>query len=180
VRVVDATIVRGSGKAAIAVRLENTSPHPVNDLPIEVGVDGEVLNDGKEQPYFDSHAPALGPGAETTWVYVAKDDLKNAHKAFAKIGAESSDPALAQAGSLPEVTAVVDGGNAVTVTNSTDFTQYDLSVYAWAVKGDEIVAAGQADAGELESGETESVAVKLIGSSKGAQVQAAAPPTIFK
>jgi hypothetical protein len=185
VRVVDATIVRGDGDAAIAVTLQNTSPHTVNDLPIEVGVDGEVLNDGKELPYFESHVPALAPGAKTTWVYVSKDDLAGAKSAFAKVGAKATDPQLAQASSLPSVTATAPAaatGDRVQlhVNNSSDFTQYDLVVYAWGVKGGDVVAAGQADGGDLDAGKSEDVAVKLIGSPKGAQLAVAAPPTIFK
>jgi hypothetical protein len=181
VRVDDATIVRGDGDAAIAVTLENTSSHPVNDLPIEVEADGEVVNDGKEKPYFQSHAPALAAGAKTTWVYVSKDDLGGAKSASAKVG----DSELAQASSLPSVTATAPsqptGDRAqVHVTNSSGFTQFDVAVYAWAVKGNALVAAGQADAGDLESGDSKTVEVKLIGSPKGAQLEVAAPPTIFK
>jgi hypothetical protein len=188
IKVVDATVVHGDGDAAIAVTLENTSDHPVNDLPIEVGVTGsggkdEVLNGGREVPYFKAHTPAIAPGAQTTWVYTAKDDLDG--EAFAKVGAEPSDPALHQAPSLPTVSAqapaAADGDKAsVELTNSSDFTQYDLVVFAWAVDGDKVVAAGRADGGDLEPGDSKSVAVKLIGSPKGAQVEVAAPPTIFE
>jgi hypothetical protein len=193
VDVVDATVVHGSDGsdgAAVAVTLENTSDHPVNDLPIEVGVktaDGkdEVLNDGRELPYFQAHTPAIAAGARTTWVYISKDDLAGADQAFAKVGASPSDPALAQAATVPDVTAaadpVADGDKATAeVSNSSDFTQYGLVVFAWALDGDNVVAAGQADGGDLEPGQSKSVAVSLIGSPKGARVEVAAPPTIFK
>jgi hypothetical protein len=193
VDVVNASVVHGSDgsdDAAIAVTLENTTDHPVNDLPIEVGVktaDGkdQVLNDGRELPYFQAHTPAIAAGARTTWVYVSKDDLAGTDEAFAKVGATPSDPALAQAATLPDVTAAADPAadgdkTTVEVTNSSDFNQYALVVFAWAVDGDKIVAAGQADGGDLEPGMSKSVAVKLIGSPKGARVEVAAPPTIFK
>ena len=57
----------------------------------------------------------------------------------------------------------------VDVSNEIGFVQYELEVFAWATRGDRLVAAGAASAGDLEPGETEPVTVKLIGDPKGAR-----------
>ena len=94
VRVVDATLVRGDGDAAVVVELANDGEQPVNDLPIAVGVktaagEKRYLNDGHDLPYFQTHAQALAPGATGTWVFAAKDPVDDG-TAFAEVGAGAS------------------------------------------------------------------------------------------
>ena len=188
VRVVDATLVRGDGDAAVVVELANDGEQPVNDLPIAVGVktaagEKRYLNDGHDLPYFQTHAPALAPGETGTWVFAAKDPVDDG-TAFAEVGA-GADPPITVASTVPELdvgsVSGPDGSKAtVEVTNSVGYPQYDLTVFAWVTKGDRYLAAGTAAAGDLEPDETEPVGVKLIGDPAGGDVHVSAPPTIFQ
>ena len=187
VRVVDAALVRGDGDAAVVVELENDGDQPVNDLPIAVGVKTaggkRYLNDGRNLPYFQTHAPALAAGESGTWVFAAKDPVDDG-TAFAEVGA-GADPPITVASTVPELdlgsVSGPDGSKAtVEVSNPVGYPQYDLTVFAWVTKGDRYLAAGTAPAGDLEPDETEPVAVKLIGDPAGGEVHASAPPTIFQ
>jgi hypothetical protein len=187
----DATLIASDDGTAVVVDLRNTGAESLSDLPIAVGAraedgDEQELNGAKNLPYYQTHAPVLAAGETTTWVYVGKDKAPAGASAFAEVGAPPSPP-LQTVGSLP----TIDIGDpepatgnpakvAVSVTNKDGFTQYDLSVFAWATKGDRYVAAGFADAGDLEQGETEDVTLNLIGDPKGAELHVSAPPTIYQ
>jgi hypothetical protein len=173
VKVVRASLVRGSGGAAVAVTLRNTGSTPVNDLPILVGVktaagSDQPLNGDGHLPYFQAHAPAIAPGQEATWVFTTEDDLASARSAYAKVGVDTDSDST--------------GGDTVqaTVSNDTGLPQYDLAVYAWADRDGHLVAAGHAQISDLNAGDASTVKVALIGDAKGADVHVAAPPTIFQ
>jgi hypothetical protein len=185
--VVDATVLKGDGDGAIAVTLRNDSDGPVNDLPVLVGVrtpggKDMLLNEDKG-PYFQAHIPALAAGEQTTWVYTSKDALPNAGEAFAKVGVAPSEP-VATATEVPQLAVSAihahHGKVEATVSNDTDFPQYDLAVYAWAEKNDKYVAAGRTTAGDLDAGESDRIALRLIGDADDADVHVSAPPTIFE
>ncbi len=188
VRVKRATIVRGEGEAAVVVELRNEGERPVNDLPIAVGVRGpdatkRYLNDGRNLPYFQTHIQAIAPGDDGVWVFAAKDPVGEG-EAFAEVGATPSPP-ITQAASLPALdvgpVSGAEGAKAtVDVANRVGFPQYDVTVFAWVTKGGRYLAAGTADAGDLEPDETEPVAVRLIGDPGGGDVHVIAPPTIFQ
>jgi hypothetical protein len=189
--IVDASLIKGDGAGAVVVEVKNTGTEPVSDLPILVGVsaadgDKEPLNGGKDLPYFQTHLPAVSAGHTMTWVYVAKKVDPDAAKAYAEIGAGPTPP-FTSVTTIPEIdigtpTASADDPSKVTVDvkNDLGFTQYDLPVFAWATKGDRPVAAAFASAGDLESGETETVDLDLIGDAKGAELHVSAPPTIYQ
>lgn len=191
VEVVETALLQSDDGTAIAVTLRNTGSEPINDLPLLVGVrtaDGkrDYLNDGKDVPYFQAHAPALAGGEEATWVYTAKGEVAGADSAFAEVGKAPSPP-VTVASSLPTVD--VSGVRAsaddpakveLEVSNDIGFPQYDLNVFVWATKDGRYVAAGKAAAGDLEPDEAEPVTVKLIGDPKDGELHVFAPPTIFQ
>jgi hypothetical protein len=190
VKVVRASLVRGSGGAAVAVTLRNTGSTPVNDLPILVGVKtaaggDQPLNGDGHLPYFQAHAPAIAPGEEATWVFTTQDDLASAESAYAKVGEPSPSP-VTTASRVPALGVHTDshstGGDTVqaTVSNDTGLPQYDVAVYAWADRDGQLVAAGHAQISDLNEGDTSTVKVALIGNPEGADVHVAAPPTIFQ
>jgi hypothetical protein len=190
VKVLRASLVRGSGGAAVAVTLRNAGSTSVNDLPILVGVknaDGSAqpLNGDGHLPYFQAHAPAIAPGEETTWVFTTEDKLESAESAYAKVGAPSRSP-VTTADRVPALSVHTDspssGSDTVqaTVSNDTGLPQYDVAVYAWAENGGHLVAAGHAQISDLNEGDESTVKVALIGDPKGADVHVAAPPTIFQ
>ena len=65
IRVTDTGLLRDHDSAAIAVSLHNSSPDPLNDLPVLVGVrtsGGTVLvNHGGGFRYFETHYPRPRP-----------------------------------------------------------------------------------------------------------------------
>ncbi len=186
VRVVRTSVIPGKDGSAIVVVLRNRGDAPVSDLPIEVGPrGGDPLNAGRNVPYFQSHAPAIAAGAETTWVYVSKEKIGSG-PAYARIGAP---PALApEAGDVPELD-VSDagshdgkGGSSVVaeVSNGTGIPQYGLDVYAVARRGGRYVAAGRASLTHLGVDQKAELTLNLIGDAKGSQIQIYAPPTLFE
>jgi hypothetical protein len=182
VRVVSTAVVNGEDGSAIVVVLRNTGSKPANDLPIEVGPEGgQPVNSHPNVPYFQSHAPAIAPGEEATWVYVSKDPL-HADRAFARVGAPGPAP-FTTAEHLSEIRAEGSThGSAVQaeVTNDIGIPQYDLDVYAVARKDGRYVAAGRANLEHLGVGKTARLTLPLIGDAKGAQVQVFAPQTLFQ
>ena len=186
VQVVRTSIVSGKDESAIVVLLRNRGELPANDLPIEVGRQGGgPLNTGKNVPYFQSHAPAIAPGAETTWVYVSKERLGSG-PVYARVGnAAASAP---HASEVPELDVSdsgvhsANGGSTVVaeVGNGTGIPQYGLDVYAVARKGDRYVAAGRASLTHLGVDQSAQLRLNLVGDPKGSQIQIYAPPTLFE
>jgi hypothetical protein len=183
VKVVRTAVVDGKDGSAIVVVLRNTGEEPVNDLPIEVGPRGSSpLNTAANVPYFQSHAPAIAPGEEVTWVYASKDPIGSS-EAFARVGRPSSPP-LTTAGHVSELeTSGKSGGSGVKaeVTNDTGVPQYDLDVYAVALKGGRYVAAGRASLEHLGVSKSAHVTLPLAGGdAKGTRIQVFAPQTLFQ
>jgi hypothetical protein len=195
VHVITSSIVEGSDGGAIAVTLRNTGPKPVNDLPLAVGVKSAngstaYLNDKGHLPYFQTHAPALGPGEKTTWVFTSSKVLPPGEP-IARVGVAASHPPTT-ASSVPELEVgrvassqgKQEGTSETTVetevANHTGIPQYDLAVYAWAKRDGRYVAAGRGSVEDLGTDSTATVKLKLIGNPGGAQVRVAAPPTIFQ
>jgi hypothetical protein len=182
VKVIRTAVVDGKDGSAIVVVLRNTGDVPVNDLPIEVGPQGgEPINTAANVPYFQSHAPAIAPGAEVTWVYASKDPIGSS-EAFARVGAPASPP-LTTAGHVAELEASGKGGDSsvqAEVTNDTGVPQYDLDVYAVARKGGRFVAAGRVSLEHLGVSKSAHLILPLVGDAKGTQVQVFAPQTLFQ
>lgn len=182
VRVVSTSVINGKDGSAIVVVLRNRGDHPVNDLPIEVGPDGgEPVNARPNVPYFQSHAPAIAPGEEATWVYVSKEPL-HADRAFARVGTPATPP-LTTAEHLSKLETDGSGrGSSVDaeVTNDVGIPQYNLDVYAVARKGGRYVAAGRANLEHLGVSKTAQLTLPLIGDAKGARIQVFAPQTLFQ
>jgi hypothetical protein len=183
VRIVRTSVVGGKGGSAIVVVLRNVGPEPVNDLPIEVGPQGgRALNTAANVPYFQSHAPAIGPGAEATWVYVTKQVLGSG-EVFARVGSPGSPP-LTTAGHISELPTTASGTGASSVqaqiTNDTGIPQYDLDVYAVARRGGRYVAAGRTSLVHLGVDSSTKVTLSLIGDARHSQIQVFAPQTLFQ
>jgi hypothetical protein len=184
VQVVRTSVVDGKDGSAIVVVLRNRGDDPVNDLPIEVGPrGGKAINAAANVPYFQSHAPAIGPGDQATWVYVSKEKL-GSREAFARVGAPAKPP-ITTAGQVDQLEvsdSPAKGGSSVQarVTNDTGIPQYDLDVYAVARKGGRYVAAGRAALTHLGVSKSAQLAVPLIGDAKGTRIKVFAPQTLFE
>lgn len=182
VQVVSTTVINGKEGSAVVAVLRNRGSRPVNDLPIEVGPEGgDPVNARPNVPYFQSHAPAIPPGEEATWVYVSKDPL-GSNRAFVRVGAHPTPP-LSTADHVSELDAGGQGdGSSVKadVTNDTGVPQYDLDVYAVARKGGRLVAAGRANLEHLGVTDRAHLTLPVIGDAKGARIQIFAPQTLFQ
>jgi hypothetical protein len=186
VQVLRTSVVAGRDGSAIVVVLRNRGEAPVNDLPIEVGErGGEPLNAGRNVPYFQSHAPAIAPGDEATWVYVTKEKLGSG-PVYARVGTPAAF--APRPDRLPELDVSDSGaesgkrGSSVVaeVANDTGIPQYELDVYAVARKGGRYVAAGRASLTHLGVDQSAELTLRLIGDAKGSQIQIYAPPTLFE
>lgn len=190
VEVVRTAVLRGDKESAVAVTLRNTGAEVVNDLPIVVGVRGsageQVLNSTAETPYFQAHAPLLAPGDETTWVYTSESDPGDGD-GFAEVGKPTEVLAVAPGAPELEVSHKKAGSSKkgpttlkVEVKNPHDFPQYDLEVYAWAEKGDRIVAAGRGVLEHISSNASAELTLTLVGDADGSEIQVNAPATFFE
>lgn len=191
VEVTGTAILRGKDETAIAVRVRNTSSHPVNDVPLLVGIHSEggkdeYVNLERGTSYFQSHVASIAPDDDATWIFASKKEIPDG-KPFAKVGAPE-DPPLTVAESLPSLEVSQrpeaggkDGGTLqVEVANSSDVPQYELELYAWAEDGKKLLAAGTADVAELEGGAKATVRLPLVGDPGKAPVEVFVPPTIFE
>ena len=188
VKVLRTAVVRDGKRTAVVVRLRNTGRRPLNDQPLSVGV---TLGSGRrvsltKRPvdYFQGHAPALAPGATTTWVFTTADKgARGARRASIEVGVARKPPTVAPSVPRLKVQKVEREGSsklAVTVDNTTGVPQYDLDVYAWASRGGRYVSAGRVSVLHIGTGETEKVDLNLVGDPHGATVHVAVPPTMFQ
>jgi hypothetical protein len=184
VQVVRTAVIDGKDRSAIVVVLRNRGDEPVNDLPIEVGPEGgDPLNTRRNVPYFQSHAPAIAPGDEVTWVYVSREPI-GSDRAFARVGGPAHPP-LTVAGHVSELEvggkSEADGSRAAAeVSNDTGIPQYGLEVYAVARKGARYVAAGRASVEHLGVSKSAHLTLPLVGDAKGSQLLLFAPQTLFE
>jgi hypothetical protein len=175
------------GLSAIVVSVHNPSRRALTDLPISVAVrtrSGRVvyLNASTSADYFQSHIASIGPGAATTWVLTTGRRLPRG-RVLATVGF----PALRTpvAGALPRIAASsrvrgsLGAEVTVSITSDSSIPQYDLPVYAVAVRGGRYVAAGQAAVAHLGTNGTATASVPLIGDSRGASLTLLVAPTIF-
>jgi hypothetical protein len=182
-------MLRSRSGVAVAVTLRNEGSTPVSDLPISVGVSGRrrrtsYLNAAPELPYFQTHIAGVAARGESTWVFSRRRPAPGG-RAFARVGA----PEIEVAKGVSRVPAIASsltsvgrhgGGRASAVAeigNSSGVSQPELEVYAYALAGDRLVAAGSASLRSLESGARRTLQIPLLGDPGSSAVQLQAPPT---
>jgi hypothetical protein len=187
VKVLATQVLHSSEGNAALVTLHNTSTHALRDVPLAItvkGAGGAVLyrNDAPGLEAALTSVPLLAPGATFTWI----DDQVQVSAAPASLSAEAGE-AQAASGPTPQIrlsgvhgTEEAEGpGIAGKVANDSGVAQSDLIVYGIARRGGRIVGAGRAVLSEVPAHGSSQFQVLLIGSVRGAQVQASAPPTTF-
>lgn len=204
VRVERVALVRSRNGSALVVVLRNRGEAPRTDVPIAVGVRGRDgrrtrLNGGRGLDWFQTHVPAIGPGATTTWVFTTRRALP-AGRAYAVAGV-ATGPVVTQAGgTLPQIAAWVvragggsdspdhgemhEQGSApdrvlVALDNRSEIPQYGLQVYAVVRVGGRYVAAGKATVEHLATHGHSTARVSLFGTGGRHAVRVQALPTIF-
>jgi hypothetical protein len=171
---------------AIVVPLRNQSATVLTDLPISVGIRTRAgrnlyLNHSANLDYFQTHVPVLGPRAATVWVFTTGRRVARG-RPFATVGFSQLPAATDRA--LPRIEVSprrgrADGTVIASVTNRSAIPQYDLQVYAVAVRGGRDVAAGQAAVAHLGTRGRSRVSIALLGAGGAASLWLIALPTIF-
>ena len=176
-------LIREHATAAIVVELHNDSARALTDLPISVGVRTRsgrktYLNRSASLDYFQSHVASLGAYASTTWVFTTVVRVPSG-RAFATVGASQLHPSLSR--SLPLITVTASGGASLrlSIRNRSTIPQYDLPVYAVALRAGRAVAAGETTLAHLGTLATTTTTLGLVGSSRYGSLQLIASPTIF-
>jgi hypothetical protein len=189
IAVLNVRSLRGPAGGVIAVTLRNEGGRPVSDLPLSVAVltpagHTAYLNRQAELPYFQTHIAGIGGKAEATWVFSSASPIPNGH-VFVRAGAPAI-PVDKAIGKLPAITSSLTsvrsrGRDRATVSaqieNRSEAPQDGLAVYAYALSGDRLVAAGTALLGSLGSGATQAVQVPLVGKPGSSAVHLETPPT---
>jgi hypothetical protein len=185
VHVLDAVLIHGAEGAAAVVRLRNDSANALKDVPIAITVKdahgGTVFQN--DTPGLEAALTSLGSlpaDGEATWV----DDQVPATGAPVSVSAIIGEPPIAN-GPVPQIEAVgvrqsEESGSAIaagTVRNRSNVTQQALVVYAVARRAGRVVAAGRAILAEVAAGASIPFQAFLVGSAKGASLQADAPAT---
>ena len=142
------------------------------------------LNRQPELPYFQTHVAGIAGKAKATWVFTSSRPLPSG-RAFARVGPPAI-PVDKAVNRLPAIALSVTsvrsrGRDRATVsgriTNRSDAPQDGLEVYAYALSGDRIVAAGATLLESLGSGATQAVKVPLVGNPGSSAVRLETPPT---
>jgi hypothetical protein len=189
IKVVGATVVRDSERAAAVVTLHNGSAQAQRDVPIAI-----VVKDARGRTLFQNNGAGLegalvslasiGPHATATWV----DDQLPSTGAPASVSARVGE-APSVHNTLPELaigptqlsedpaTGTVAGGS---VRNRSSVEQRGLVVFAVGRRAGRIVAAGRAIVPELGAGASAPFQVSLVGDANDAQLQFVAPPSSVK
>lgn len=181
-------VIRTPTGGAIVVALRNDSARQLTDLPISVGVRtpsgrATYLNRSTTLDYFDSHIAAIGPEARTTWVFTTGAQIARG-RVFATVGLPQLHPTLSR--SLPSVAVSLRAtpkAGALTlklsIVNRSAIPQYDLPVYAVAMRNGREVSAGQTVVAHLGTRGTTTSTLTLLGSSHYGSLRLIASPTIF-
>jgi hypothetical protein len=189
VKVLQATLVRATqqgASSAVVVQVRNDSSRPLRTVPIAVTVTdaaGKTTYQNNE-PGLETALvaiPAIGPHSTIDWV----DDQASAGagtRASARVG-EAATPI---GGPLPATSVkglhLSEGGGSGpeiegNVRNASATSLHDLVVFVTATRGGQPVAAARAVVSELGANSSHGFTAVLVGSPRGAALQASAPAT---
>jgi hypothetical protein len=184
VRILRSAIVHGTGGSAAVLELENTSAAAQRDIPIVI----TAYDASGKAAYTNNTVGPSSPGGElsllaghaTAW-WVDSNVLSSVGepvRLVAQIGAGSTGAAP-----LPLRSANLAGGSNFvgayiggTATNGSGSALSDVTVYAVALAGGRVVAAGQSLIPSLSAHGSTSFQVSVIGSPKGASSAATIAP----
>ncbi len=189
VRVSDVTLLSSSGRTAVAVGLTASSSHPQVNVPLLVnvaGAGGKLLYSNATGGLEASlqHIALLAPGRQAWWVDDQLPAAVHATGVSVHVGSGTSP----RTRSLPDiaVSGVHLGQQAGTPTlsgelvNHSSSSQSTLPVYAVALRGGRIVAAGRALVEALPAHSSTPVPFQifLVGNPGGATLQVTVAPAV--
>ena len=175
------TVIRARTGTAIVVPLRNDTSNTLTDLPISVAIQTAhrrvYVNRSANLDYFQTHVAAIGPLESTDWVFTTGARIASGRVVRALVGVPQLHPVDAR--SLPRIEVSSRGAGSVTLANHSGIPQYDLQVYAVAIRAGRDVGAGSAEVTHLGSYATTTLSVTLVGLDQGAALRLIALPTIF-
>jgi hypothetical protein len=188
VRVSDVTLLSSSGRAAVAVRLTGTSTRAQANVPVLVDVTGPG-----GRSLYNNEAEGLEPSLQRMTVLRAHqsewwvDDQvltsQTPSGVRIRVGTGSQLRSLASAATVETVGVHLgrQGGVSVlsgNIVNRTATAATKVPVFAVALRGGHVVAAGRAIVGTLpgHSGSSEPFQIFLVGNPSGASIQLTAAP----
>jgi hypothetical protein len=189
VRVDASVLVHGNGTTAAAVELTNTAATPQADLPILI----DVSNAAGKSVYRNNtagiepslQALSLLPAHATVWWVddqVLATSASAAHLTVSVGRARASAPTALPAFSTHDVTSTTNFLGplvAGTVQNSSNVAQTELALYAVAVRGGQVLAAGRGVVASLPASASAHFSISLAGNPHGAPVELTiAPPDL--
>lgn len=190
VKVGRTTILSDENGTAAVVEVENRSKRTLANVPLAIDV-----SDAKGRSVFKNDAPglepslttvaALRPGEKLAWVDDQVQPVGTPKEVKAQAGiSKGSAPAK-----LPEIEISqpnlendpTSGVNASGfVTNRSKLTQLKFTLFAVALKGNRVVAAGRGAVARLKPGKRTAFHIFFIGDPRGARLTIAAPPTTLE
>jgi hypothetical protein len=188
VKVGRTTVLQDENGAATVVELRNTSRGSLIGLPVSV----QVL-DKASKPVYANDAPgldaslvsvaALAPGADLAWVNDQVTLAAPGASVAAKAGAGARPgpaelPQLEVSGLKPATDASGEAAITGDVANRSTVEQRRLVVHVVARRGGKVVAAARAIVERLAPGMSAHFSAFPIGDARGAELSAAAPPTV--
>lgn len=192
VKVVSTTLLSSQAGKAAVVELQNTGPEAEVRVPLVI-----TVKDAAGKPLYkndiDGLQPSLqqlaflGKGEKAYWVndqVLAGTPPKSVDVEVGK--AKATAPAKLPEITLgpPKLTSDSSGAYATAeVTNTSKLTQVDLPIFAVALKGGKVVAAGRAIIEKLLPAPTKKPVVYkifFIGNPKGATLQVHVAPTVLQ
>jgi hypothetical protein len=186
VKVLSATLLRGSEGAAAVVTLRNSSSHALRAVPIAI-----TVSDSAGRQLFQNSAA----GSEAALVSVASipahgelvwvDDQIPANGSpaavSARVGEASAVSGAVPATSVSGVHVIEDPANGLgaagTVTNHSHVVQHPLVVFIVAVRAGHPIAAARAVVPELTGGASLQFQAFFVGDPRGGTLHAGAPAT---
>ena len=188
VRVSDVTILNSAGRTAVAARLTSTSTQAQTHVPVLLtvsGKGGKVLysNDTGGLEASLQSIPLLRPGQSAWWVDDQVLTSQTASAATVRVG--PGGPSRSSATASIATTAVHSSQQAGITVLSGELVNHSskalgkVPVFAVAVRGSHVLAAGRAIVGALpgHAGATAPFQVFLVGSASGARTELTAVPT---
>jgi hypothetical protein len=194
VEVLSETVIPGPDTSTVAVEVRNNSQTGLINVPIQLDVE-----DAKGKTLFENNTagtdptlvgvPVVGPGAEVWWVHdqifaptgdpdSVKVQLGEAPEPFPEIPeVEASDAKVAK----DPVSGIWEASG--TVENLGDEDLKAVYIYAVALKGDEVVAAGRGAIDKLKADAKKPDEYHIFftaGDPTGAEIQVSATPTFLK
>jgi hypothetical protein len=179
-------VIRDGTATAIVVPLRNDSARALTDLPVSIGVRArsggtKYLNRSTNLDYFESHIASIGSRADAEWVFTTRGRIPRG-RPFATVGFAPLHPTAGP--SLPSLAVSLRAVRSdltlrLSIANRSAIPQYDLPVYAVALRDGHDVAAGRTTVTHLGTNGTTTSSVSLFGSSHYSSLLLIATPTIF-